>query len=73
MIIDLKYGLPVVMPFILLGIARLLWLMAGAEWSNPTLAAGMCIIMGVPFGSVIVISLIMDDIKWRIKLWSHDQ
>jgi hypothetical protein len=38
------------MPFALLILARVMWWVAGADWSEPEVAAGMCLIFGFIIG-----------------------
>lgn len=51
--IDNRIFIPFAMPFVFLGMARVLWFLAGAEWSDPGGAAFMCMIAGVGLGGTI--------------------
>jgi hypothetical protein len=49
--------LPFVVPFVLLGQARVLWWAAGAEWSVPESAAFACLFMGMGLGLAAALAI----------------
>lgn len=53
MTIDLRILIPFVLPFILLGLTRALWWMAGAEWSDPGAAAAISMFGGFVGGAFL--------------------
>lgn len=46
---------PFVMPVIVLEFFRLIWWMAGASWSNPSMAAVFSILIGAITGGFIIL------------------
>lgn len=72
MTIDLKWLLPVVAPFAILGLARAVWFAAGAEWSDPTIAAAMSLIAGLLCGGAVVASLSDRNIRWPLRIGRRD-
>jgi hypothetical protein len=68
MTIDLKWLLPVVAPFALLGLARAVWFAAGAEWSQPAFAAFMSLLFGSICGGVTTAILWAEDIRWPLRI-----
>ena len=67
MTIDLKWGLPFVMPFVLYLWLRALWWFAGAEW-DADFAAFFCTLLGAIVGVAIVGILTLDDKKWLVRI-----
>ena len=58
--IDNRVLIPFVLPFVLLVTVRLLWLVAGAEWSSPGSAAALCAIVGLLFGAGVTCLMLAD-------------
>lgn len=50
MYVDNRVLLPFVGPFVVLGMARLAFFLAGAEWSEPEMAAVFSLIFGASLG-----------------------
>ena len=61
--VDNRALIPFALPFALLAMARLLWLVAGAEWSDPSMAAGVCAMVGGMLGLPISIALFAEGIR----------
>jgi hypothetical protein len=55
--IDNRIFIVPAMPFAGLFLARAVWWMAGAAWSNPDMAASFCLIFGMLGGAVLVFAL----------------
>ena len=47
---DVTWALPFVAPFVLIGLARVVFFVAGAEWTDPALGAFFGLIVGLPMG-----------------------
>ena len=58
--IDNRVLIPFVLPFVLLAMVRLLWFVAGAEWSAPDVAAGLCSFVGIVVGAAVTAVLFAD-------------
>jgi hypothetical protein len=52
--IDNRILLPFALPFVLLGVTRLMWFVAGAEWAHPEVAATICMLGGICLGGIIM-------------------
>ena len=50
----LIFAAPIICPFVLLGVVRLLWWCAGAPWDRPDVAAAMCLASGGVAGMAII-------------------
>jgi hypothetical protein len=68
MTIDLKWFLPFAGPFVVLGFGRFFWLVAGANWGDPTAAAALCLVMGILGGGALTTALAIEDICWRVRV-----
>ena len=71
MTIDLKWGLPFVLPPVILGLFRAMWWLAGAAWSDPGIAgpaAVMSLFVGVAVGISIAIVMEVEGRAWRIRI-----
>lgn len=55
--IDNRIFLPFIGPFVLLGLIRALWWLAGAEWSDPEPAAVASLIFGILGGALFAETL----------------
>lgn len=72
--IDLRLALPFVMPFGILFLARAIFWAAGAEWSEPGLAAFVSLIAGVLSGGFFAGLLFDSDIEiGRIRIGKPDK
>lgn len=60
--IDNRLFIPLAMPFVILGMMRLLFLLAGAEWSEPEFAAAFSLFTGGFIGVLVVVGLFINDI-----------
>jgi hypothetical protein len=58
--LTLKLLPPFVLPFIILGMMRLLWLAAGAEWSRPQEAALMSLLIGGVIGAAATATMMFE-------------
>jgi hypothetical protein len=56
--IDNRIFIVLAMPFAVLLVTRVFWWMAGAEWSNPEMAASFCLLFGMLGGGGTVWALI---------------
>jgi hypothetical protein len=68
MTIDLKYLIPIFAPFVMLGLLRVLFFIAGAGWSNPETAATVSAVMGSIIGVMVCGALDINEICWRVKI-----
>lgn len=50
-------SLPLTMPFVILGLIRLVWFCAGAGWTDPFGAALASILLGVPAGAGVALMI----------------
>ena len=66
MTVDLKWALPVVMPFVVLGLFRLMWWAAGAPWSEPSTAAFLSIQIGAIMGGLI--AGLNQEMHWNVTV-----
>lgn len=66
--IDLKWGLPFVMPFVLLMMVRLVWVAAGAEWSDPEGAAFCTIVSGFVVGVCAAGFMHDEGVHWTVRI-----
>lgn len=72
--IDIRYLLPLIGPFVFLGLFRAVWFLAGAEWSDPALAAGASLWMGMPSGALLTFLLVENDVSiGHIRLWRRKE
>jgi hypothetical protein len=60
--IDNRVLLPFIGPFVLLGLSRLLWWAAGADWTEPEVAAFLSLMVGAAIGVVCAAAL------WEAKI-----
>jgi len=70
MTIDLKWGLPLVMPFVMLLTIRLLALVAGMEWTDNA-AAGAVVFafaLGLPVGGFVAGMMEDEGVKWNVRI-----
>ncbi len=68
MTIDLKWGLPFVLPFVILLLVRALFIVAGAEWSDPLAAAMLSTLIGVLVGFMIFDTMRDDGVEWNVTI-----
>ena len=54
MTIDLRLFIPIIAPFAAWAFLRLFWWFAGAEWSDPEAGAFFAVVLGFPFGLVVM-------------------
>ena len=70
MTIDLKWFLPLGLPFLVLTMLRLLVAMAGVPWQP--VAAGVSLlvsgVIGAPLGLMMAFELYNKDVRWDVKL-----
>ena len=68
--IDNRILLPFVMPFVLLGLFRVVWFVAGAAWTQPEVAAAFSLTIGSLLGGVFAGVLHEDGVTiGHITLW----
>ena len=61
--IDNRFLLPFVMPFVVLGMLRILWWVAGSDWSDPGLAAVSSMVVGTMAGTGTMAFLFAEEIE----------
>jgi ABC-type uncharacterized transport system permease subunit len=66
--IDLKWFLPFVLPFAFLSTVKALWWVAGAEIVDPSLLAGICLVLGLTVGWLAAGIMTIEGIKWNVKI-----
>lgn len=74
MTIDLKWGLPFVLPFVLLLMARGLFWVAGVRWDlvHAGHAAVFCGCFGVLFGAILMEKMHREGAKWNITIGGRE-
>lgn len=63
MYVDNRFFVPFALPFVLLALARLLFWAAGAEWSDPALAARLSLLFGLVFGFLFSLFAWLENVK----------
>lgn len=66
--IDLKWALPLVAPFVLLGFTRFFFLVAGARWSDTAIDDLVCLLIGFCLGCVAAMYMVVEGIKWTVRI-----
>lgn len=68
--LDFRILIPVLLPFVFLGVARALWFCAGADWSTPGEVAAISMILGITFGVTVSGVLFAGGISLgHLQLW----
>lgn len=67
MTIDMKWGIPLVLPFMFLMMTRLLFWMAGAAWA-PEVAVVFSIFFGFVLGIVVACAMFGEGVGWHLRV-----
>jgi len=66
--VDIKWFLPAVLPFVVLGGLRALCFVAGAAWTEPGMAAIASAAIGISFGMLAVTSMDENGVKLIVRI-----
>jgi len=70
--IDLKYLIPLAMPFAIMAFFRVLWFVVGLDWYLDPLLASFAVILGFGGGCFVVRDMNEDGANWTVRVGKSD-